>query len=628
MSAFQLAIVGAGPRGIGVLERISANAAEFARGRRIVVHLIDPYPPGPGRIWRYAQSPLLRMNSMPEDVTMFTDDTVRMDGPVSSGPSLAEWAENVRRGRLPVRLPADVEAELASLTGRSFPTRRLQSAYLSWVYDHVRTGLPDTIEIREHRVRATAITGAEPGWVWLEGASRPLRADATVLTVGHIDAEPDRAATELAAFAERAGLSYYPPGYTADVDYSAVAPGEPVIVRGFGLAFVDLMLLLTEGRGGRFDRLDTGTLRYVPSGAEPVLHVGSRRGVPYHAKPGYALGGALPPLPRFFGEATVRELAERTGSLDFRRDVWPHVAKEIAWGYYSELLTSHPHRVHLARADFEARFAEAGWDSPAMRSLVKTAVPAYDDRLDLTALDRPLEGRTFDTAEDFGKYLRSHIEADLGRRANPAFSADLGAFVALLSVYGQLAALVATGKIGARSQLSDLDGWWHGFFSFFASGPPPQRLAELLALQEAGIVHFLGSGLRVGTDTERRLFLADGASFPGTFSARTLIEARLPSPSVTAAADPLLRSLYESGRLTEETIPEQPGPAIGSGRIHTRDGRMIDVNGHVHRNLFALGPHTSTRSAGAFTRPRANALSLRQNDMVARRILALAATYR
>lgn len=614
-----------------MLERISANAAEFARGRRIVVHLIDPYPPGPGRIWRYTQSPLLRMNSMPDDVTMFTDDTVLMDGPVRNGPSLAEWAEAVRQGRIPARLPADVEAELGTLTGRSFPTRRLQSAYLSWVYDRVRSELPDTIEIREHRVRATAITGGEPGCVWLEGASRPLRADAAVLTVGHVDAEPDGAATELASFAERTGLSYYPPGYTADVDYSAVPPREPVIVRGFGLAFVDLMLLLTEGRGGRFDRLGTGALRYVPSGAEPVLHVGSRRGVPYHAKPGYALSGPRPPLPRFFGEDTVRELAEQaenmggTEGLDFHRDIWPHVAKEIAWGYYSELLTTHPHRVHLDKADFEARFAEADWDSPAMRSLIKTAVPAYDDRLDLAALDRPLEGRTFDTAEDFGKHLRSHIEADLGRRANPAFSADLGAFTALLSVYGHLAALVATGKIGARSQLSGIDGWWHGFFSFFASGPPPQRLAELLALQDAGIVHFLGSGLRIRTDGERGLFLADGASFPGTVSARALIDARLPSPSVTTAADPLLRSLYESGTLAEEMIPEQRGSTVGSGRIHTHDGRMIDVNGQAHRHLFALGPHTSTRSAGAFTRPRTNALSLRQNDAVARRILALAA---
>ena len=30
-------------------------------------------------------------------------------------------------------------------------------------------------------------------------------------------------------------------------------PGEPVIVRGTGLAFVDLAVLLFEGRGGRYE---------------------------------------------------------------------------------------------------------------------------------------------------------------------------------------------------------------------------------------------------------------------------------------------------------------------------------------------------------------------------------------
>jgi hypothetical protein len=46
-----IAIVGAGPRGVGLLERLAASAPELHPGR-LDVHLIDPYPPGPGRIWR------------------------------------------------------------------------------------------------------------------------------------------------------------------------------------------------------------------------------------------------------------------------------------------------------------------------------------------------------------------------------------------------------------------------------------------------------------------------------------------------------------------------------------------------------------------------------------------------
>ncbi|MGW2081751.1 FAD/NAD(P)-binding protein, partial [Streptomyces sp. NPDC001939] len=87
-----LVIVGAGPRGTGVLERIAANAAEYA-GLELDIHLVDPFPPGGGRVWRQEQSPLLWMNSQSQDVTMFTDDTVELDGPVLPGPALHEWAD-------------------------------------------------------------------------------------------------------------------------------------------------------------------------------------------------------------------------------------------------------------------------------------------------------------------------------------------------------------------------------------------------------------------------------------------------------------------------------------------------------------------------------------------------------
>lgn len=95
-----LVIVGAGPRGTGLIERIAANAPELYEGRRLDIHLVDPYPPGGGRIWRHDQSPLLWMNSMAEDVTMFTDDTVQQEGPIRPGPALHAWAADVRDGRV------------------------------------------------------------------------------------------------------------------------------------------------------------------------------------------------------------------------------------------------------------------------------------------------------------------------------------------------------------------------------------------------------------------------------------------------------------------------------------------------------------------------------------------------
>ncbi|MER6462505.1 FAD/NAD(P)-binding protein [Streptomyces sp. NPDC001228] len=571
----RLVIVGAGPRGTGLLERIAANAPELYAGEGLDIHLVDPHPPGAGRIWRAAQSPLLWMNSHAEDVTMFTDETVRMTGPVREGPTLHEWAE---------------------LDGRTFADRQIQGRYLRHVYDRAVAGLPDGVTVHHHPSRALRVSGPRDGrqQVWLEGRPDPLVADLVVLALGHLDADLDPEQQALAAYAGTHGLVHLPPDFTADSDLSALRPGEPVLVRGFGLAFVDLMVLLTEGRGGRYEA-DT----YVPSGREPVLYVGSRRGVPYHSKIGYDWTGSRPPLPRFLGPAEIDELRARPGGFDFRRDVLPLVEKELGFAHYHRLFTVHPGRTAVAWRDFEEKYAAAGTEAE-IRALVAAAVPDPADRLDLAALDRPLDGVRFGSHEEFQEGLRAYVEADLSRRHDPEYSADLAVFLGLLSVYGQLV------------RLGDIGPWWHGFFSYLASGPPGPRLRQLLALSRAGVVRFLGAGTEV--TARDGVFAASAETVPGfVVEARALVEARLPEPTVGRARDTLLRELLSDG--AAET-PE------GLLRVDPADGRVLDGGGRPHPRRFALGPFTDARTPGAFTRPRTGGPAFRQNDGTARAALA------
>lgn len=569
-----LVIVGAGPRGTGLIERIAANAPELYAGSGLDIHLVDPHPPGAGRIWREAQSPLLWMNSHAEDVTMFTDETVVMDGPVRPGPTLHEWA---------------------AIDGRTFADRQLQGAYLSWVHEQAVAALPPDVTVHHHPCRALRVSGPREGrqQVWLEGRPRPLLADLVVLALGHLDAELDQEQRELATYARAHDLVHLPPDFTADSDLSSLAPGEPVLVRGFGLAFVDLMVLLTEGRGGRYDG-DT----YLPSGREPVLYVGSRRGVPYHSKIGYDWTGERPPLPRFFGPAEVDALLARPEGFDFRRDVWPSIEKELGFAHYHRLFTVHPERTAIAWTDFEEKYA-AG-EATEREALVASAVPDPADRLDLAALDRPLDGVRYASHEELQEGLRAYVEGDLRRRHDPENSPDLAVFLGLLSVYGQLI------------RLGDVGPWWHGFFSYLASGPPGPRLRQMLALSRAGVVRFVGADMAVVA--EDGVFRASSATVPGeTVQARALVEARLPEPTVGRALDPLLRELHADGAV--ET-PE------GLLRVDRSDGRILDGGGRPHPRRFALGPYTDVRTPGAFTRPRTGGPAFRQNDATARAALA------
>lgn len=627
-----LAVVGAGPRATGLLERIAANAPELWDGEReLRIHLVDPHPPGPGRVWRHEQSGLLRMNSMAEDVTMFTDESSTIEGPVRPGPSLAEWAaqfSGTGPRHAPYAEPADQEvlAELRSLAGSDFPTRRAQSAYLDWVFRRALAELPPTVTVDWHPTTATAVTGPPDGpqHVHLADRATQLTADLVVLAQGHIGSTP-AAHRDHAAFARRHGRFHLPPEFSADADLSALRPGEHVILRGFGLAFVDLMSLLTEGRGGAFRTESDGTLTYVPSGREPVLHVGSRRGVPYHSKTRYQLQGPRPPLPRYFGPGAVDALLAEGRPLDLRREVWPLMAKEIGFGHYHELFHAHPERTALPWPDFVAAYDRLDWYGDEIAALVATAVPDPADRLDFEALDRPLDGLAFPTPDAFQDHLRDHIDRDVTRREDPEFSADLGAFLALLSLYGQLPRLVAAGRLTARSVAEQLDGWWQGFFSFLSSGPPGFRLRQLLALSRAGIVHFVGADIRIGTDESTGTFTATSPTVPGhTVHATALIEAYLPRASLDRTEDPLLRDLHRAGALTEEIVSD-PTHTHRSGllAVSPTDGHVVDpsLGGSPHPRRIALGAPTNSRAVAAFARPRTDAPAFRQNDAVARAVL-------
>jgi hypothetical protein len=593
-----LVFVGGGPRTVSLLERIAASATLLGADE-VVVHVVDPHPAGGGRIWRRAQSPLLWMNSTTEDVTLFTDDSVRCDGPIVPGPTLYEWAS-----ALQVRPP---------LERNDFASREVQSGYLRWVLDGAVQALPDSWRVVEHRQSAVDVLDRDDGaQVVLLADGDELVADVVVLAQGYLERRPTAAERSLLDAAATAGLRYVPPAFTADLDLSGIPAGEPVLVRGFGLAFVDLMVLLGEGRGGRF--VDDGT-RYLPSGAEPVIWVGSRRGVPYHAKLGYR----RPTGPVATRSLTTALIRSGSGVLDFRTVLLPLIARDLTHAHYRELFAAHPERTRGGWASFESAL-DAG-----DLSGVPAAVPDPADRFDLGLIDRPFDGAVFRDRTAWEDVLADHVRADLRRRADPAHSADSAVFDMLLAVYGMLVEALLRGRISAQDRVEHVEGSFLGLFSFLASGPPPRRLQQLLALHEAGVVRFLGPDIDI--DLCDGSFVASSPAVPGTVHARTLIDAHLPRPDVRAATDPVVRGLFGRGRLAAEQLFTADGSPLPGGQLLAdADCRAIAADGSAHPRRFLLGPSVSGSAGSAgFARPGHNSPGLRQNDHVARLLLGLLA---
>ena len=617
----EIVIIGAGPRGVGVLERIAANAPLLASGSPLTIHLVDPHPIGAGRIWRRDQSALLKLNSMAADVTMFTDDSSTIDGPIAPGPSLVEWAARVREGRVAVVCDEAVRDEIQSLEAASFPTRRLQSVYLDWFTRRAIDSLPANSTVTVHAATAVSVRGAsdERQHVTLDTGAT-LVVDAVLYALGHTGARPEPEHELLQRYADRNDLVYVPPGYTADVDFADIAAGEPVIVRGMGLAAVDLIVLLTEGRGGRFTPRALGGLDYVPSGAEPRLLLGSRRGVPYHSKIGSTLR-APRVTPRFFTAAIAADLEARSTRLSFHDDVWPLVAKEILWGYYHELFVGHPDRVSADWDSFAARFAPLAFDSAELRALVAATVDAELDRVDLRVFDRPLENAAFGSEADLQDAVRAYIERDLLLRTSPDHSATLALFTSLLYALFDVGTIIDSPKWTVRSRIHDLAVWWPNLFSYIASGPPAHRLDELLALSRAGVVTFVGPGLTVETSPTGE-WRASSPAAPGVFGARVLVEARLPSATIGRTDNAALRDLIAAGAGDEEyLVDDDLAGTTGRLRVERGTARILSPEGRPHERRFAVGAYTNAPFVGAFARPGTNAVSFRENDRVARALL-------
>ncbi|MFD4639007.1 FAD/NAD(P)-binding protein [Lentzea sp. NPDC058436] len=558
-----LAVIGAGPRGTGLLERLAANASLLPSGCEI--HVIDPHPAGAGRVWRPDQSPLMLMNSRAADVTMFTDDSVRCTGPITPGPTLAEWS---------------------GLSPDAFPTRRQGGAYLRWCFDRAVRALPSHASVVVHRTSAVALSDGPRQTVALADGTRVV-ADVVVLAQGNVGGHrtPEQQAHE--DFAARTGGTYLPPSCPGDEDLDRLPASEPVLVSGMGLAFVDLAVLLTEGRGGRFTRDRDGALTYRPSGREPVLHAGSRRGVPYLPKP------LLPPLadpaPRFF----TPELLDRATTPG---ELVGAACRELVWAHYRELFATHASRTRMPWDAFAAEFAAVPVTAPAFADLVTAAVPDPADHAAMGFLRSPLD-RSFDGQPALNSWMCTHIGRAVARATDPRHSAHAAVLHGLLTVSETLEGLRTPNPAAARASrvLST-------FAAYLGSGPPPHRLEQLQALTQAGVLHFLGAGLRVEHSGD--FFSAHTASLPSPVTARHFVEARLPDPD--ARMHPLLTPLAHN----RTRVPVDPDTF-----------QVLGQEGDAHPHRLALGLFAGGGALGAFSRPGRNAPFFRQNDDTARRVL-------
>jgi uncharacterized NAD(P)/FAD-binding protein YdhS len=298
MVSTRVVIVGGGPRGLGLLERLVARAASSLS--RLMVDIVDPGDVGVGM--HLAEQPdYLLLNTVCSQLTAFTDHRMLGGpGPMIAGPSLYEWCRQ-----------HDFRLNGRHVEATDHLPRAVLGEYLAWSAKRIMAAAPASMAVRHHRTRAVSVqrAGVGSGERVVLADGTVLEADHVVLTIGHGPVH---------------GASPYPlPG-----SVQTVQAGEAVALLGVGLTAMDVLAALTVGRDGVFDHDRNGQLRYVPSGQEPRVTLLSRRGVPSRARPALRSGRRMTPA-AYFTRNRIEQLRESGRELDFVDDVLPLILEEM-----------------------------------------------------------------------------------------------------------------------------------------------------------------------------------------------------------------------------------------------------------------------------------------------------------
>lgn len=640
----RLAIVGGGPFATYALERLCAElpgrpaavcvtVTVYERGGRF----------GPGTHGQ-AQAPTSYLNRVSSQVSFAADETVtqaRTLLPPKDRPTLYQWLA----GRPAPALPGDDPCGPQDIPRRVLHGEALEDAFGR--YAARLAALPGVrVVLRAAEVTDVSRDGGGGFLVRWDRDNAPDGADLVLLVTGHGSnaIEPGSAADTLSRHA--AGLPgcayvHNPYPFCATLDPRTVPAGSSIAVRGLGLTALDLILYLTEGRGGRFEPCDDAGvcgLRYRPSGREPgrILAVGPSGYFafcrPHNQKAADGTGrghAALEHRAVFLTPAAVERLRQVAGvpatvsgrvqrQLDYDRHVLPLLILELAFVHYRTLmgaawtdrvkpaldrlvedfLRGPDHPVHddplgliqPLQAAFDAASAAADTHLAGRRAALDGAVGPDPSgwRFDWHCLSQPLQAQTGITdwhAAGLAVMRRDLAAARLGNLDHPGKAASDGVWRDLRPVHAQV---LDFGGLTADSHRRFIATHLRTY-NRMSNGTGPEPNARLLALVEAGLVDLsAGPDARVMPGPDG--FRIEPASGTGGWDVPVLVEGRAHGFDVARDLCPLYRNMMAGGLVRLWANPDPAGAAFVPGALDvTPERHPVQADGRPEPALTILG---------------------------------------
>lgn len=566
MKRITITIIGMGPRGLSVLERLGA----IARHHECLLDLAVIEPGEGGQGVHLAQQPQhLLINTLASQVTLFPAPGVVRHAPVCATPTLTEWARQQGYRRVGEAYYRIASTGAGSEIGeRDYLPRCLLGEYLIWAWQQLCQALPAGTRLTQHRRRAVDLWRQPDGRLVVElDCGLQVLSDAVFLCTGHGCNQLSEQESWYARFAQEharynSKLAYLRPLYPL-ARLEQISPAARVLVQGMGLSAHDVVAELTVGRGGTFVAAESG-LRYQRSGREPQLLLSSRNCLPAAARGvnQKGLDGRHPA--RYFTPQAISALRERAraarGStqLDFEAELLPLLKREMALAYR------------------QAR--EAG----------RSRRPLPEDEAVVESLLFPLREPAFASLAACRAFFAGWLRVDLEHARQGNLGSPVKAATDVLrDLRASLQAAVEFGGLTPASHRKFLSVY-NPIINRIAFGPPLRRNEEWLALLDAGVLQLGGGpGATVGIDEQDSTFVLQShfGSQQEKQAFDVLLPARLDVFYPLAEQSPLIGNLLRRGLAR----PYYNGVFHPGGFDISPAGQLLDAQGHPSSPLWALG---------------------------------------